>query len=72
MSARTHAVLSIEMVASSGLEVFAHNVETVRRLTMEVRDPRAKYDQSLEVLEYAKRTVPGLITKSSIMLGGGR
>ncbi len=53
------------------MEVFAHNVETVRRLTMEVRDPRAKYDQSLRVLEHAKRTVPGLVTKSSLMLGLG-
>jgi len=59
------------VVASSGLEVFAHNVETVRRLTVEVRDPRAKYAQSLKVLEHAKQTVPGLVTKSSIMLGLG-
>lgn len=36
-----------------------------------VRDPRAKYEQSLDVLRHAKRTVPHLITKSSIMLGVG-
>ena len=36
-----------------------------------VRDPRAKYHQSLEVLKHAKMTVPSLITKSSIMLGVG-
>lgn len=44
----------IEIVAKSGLEVYAHNIETVRRLTPTVRDPRAKYDQSLNVLKYAK------------------
>ncbi|KAI6177173.1 Lipoyl synthase, mitochondrial [Aphelenchoides bicaudatus] len=62
---------SVEIVAKSGLEVYAHNIETVRRLTPGVRDPRAKYDQSLATLEHAKRTNPALITKSSIMLGLG-
>ena len=50
----TGCLQSIQRVANSGLEVFAHNVETVRRLTSFVRDPRAKYDQSLRVLQYAK------------------
>ena len=36
-----------------------------------VRDPRAKYRQSLDVLKHAKRSVPDLVTKSSIMLGVG-
>lgn len=36
-----------------------------------MRDPRAKYDQSLSTLEHAKRANPALITKSSIMLGLG-
>ncbi|KAF7639536.1 hypothetical protein Mgra_00000865 [Meloidogyne graminicola] len=62
---------SIQQVASSGLEVFAHNIETVRRLTSFVRDPRAKYDQSLHVLAVAKEKNPSLVTKSSIMLGLG-
>jgi lipoic acid synthetase len=62
---------SVEVVARSGLEVYAHNIETVRRLTSGVRDPRAKYDQSLATLEHAKQTNPNLITKSSIMLGLG-
>uniref|UniRef100_A0AC34Q656 Lipoyl synthase, mitochondrial n=1 Tax=Panagrolaimus sp. JU765 TaxID=591449 RepID=A0AC34Q656_9BILA len=62
---------SVETVALSGLEVYAHNLETVRRLTPWVRDPRAKYDQSLSTLEHAKKTNPDLITKSSIMLGLG-
>ncbi len=52
-------------------DVFAHNIETVRRLQKEVRDPRAGYEQSLLVLEAAKKANPGIITKSSIMLGLG-
>jgi len=47
-------IQSIQRVANSGLEVFAHNIETVERLTSFVRDPRAKYNQSLRVLEFAK------------------
>jgi lipoic acid synthetase len=62
---------SIEMVVQSGLEVYAHNLETVRRLTPWVRDPRAKYDQSLKALEHAKQSNPSVITKSSLMLGLG-
>eukprot|EP00741_Cyanophora_paradoxa_P005269 tig00000865_g5108.t1 len=58
-------------VARSGLDVYAHNVETVERLQGYVRDYRAGYRQSLTVLEHAKRVVPGLLTKSSIMLGVG-
>ena len=49
--------------------VLAHNVETVRRLSPTVRDHRASYDQSLEVLKYADSK--GFVTKSSIMLGFG-
>jgi biotin synthase-like enzyme len=58
-------------VATSGLEVFAHNIETVERLTPFVRDPKAKYRQTLKVLEHAKKVKKGLVTKSSIMLGLG-
>jgi lipoyl synthase len=47
----------VRTVADSGLEVLAHNVETVRRLTSFVRDPRAKYDQSLQVLAHAKEVI---------------
>ena len=61
----------VQAVASSGLDVFAHNIETVERLTPAVRDPRAKYRQTLEVLRKAKEAVPGLVTKTSIMLGLG-
>ncbi|MCB9645597.1 MAG: lipoyl synthase [Deltaproteobacteria bacterium] len=62
---------SVELVASTPLAVFAHNVETVERLTPSVRDPRASYAQSLEVLEHAKRFVPHVLTKSSLMVGLG-
>lgn len=61
----------ISRVAVSGLDVLAHNVETVESRTPFVRDRRAKYRQSLEVLQQAKRAKPGLITKTSIMLGCG-
>jgi len=60
----------IEAVATSGLDVFAHNMETVERLTPMVRDHRAKYHQSLAVLKYAK-SVSNCLTKTSIMLGLG-
>jgi len=60
----------IQNVATSGLDVFAHNVETVKRLTSKVRDRRANYDQSLAVLKYAKN-VGNCITKTSLMLGLG-
>lgn len=61
----------VEIVVDSGLEVFAQNVETVRRLTHPVRDPRASYEQTLSVLEHAKRHRPGVLTKTSLMLGLG-
>ena len=46
-------------------------METVKRLTRKVRDYRAGYQQSLDVLKYAKKVKPSLITKTSIMLGLG-
>ena len=60
-----------EVVAQSGLDVYAHNVETVEDLTPMVRDRRAGFRQSLEVLRRAKTSREGLITKTSIMLGLG-
>lgn len=62
---------SVAKVVSAGPDVFAHNLETVRRLTPRVRDPRAGYDQSLEVLAYVKELEPRRVTKSSLMLGLG-
>lgn len=61
----------VETVVSSGLEVFAQNVETVRRLTHPVRDPRAGYQQTLRVLQHAKVFRPDVLTKTSLMLGLG-
>ena len=61
----------VETVVDSGIEVFAQNIETVRRLTHPVRDPRAGYEQTLEVLRIAKRRRPEVLTKSSLMLGLG-
>ena len=60
----------VSLVANSGLDVYAHNVETVEALTPYVRDRRATFRQSLKVLEHAKKE--GVrITKTSIMLGVG-
>jgi lipoic acid synthetase len=60
----------VQQVATSGLDVFAHNVETVERLQSVVRDRRANWKQSLGVLAAAK-DAGASITKTSIMLGCG-
>ena len=62
---------AIKKLALSGLDVYAHNVETVERLQPHVRDRRANYAQSLETLRYAKEVNPKLLTKTSLMLGLG-
>lgn len=62
---------SIKRLALSGLDVYAHNVETVKRLQKYVRDKRANYEQSLSVLKTAKEINPQLYTKTSVMLGLG-
>ena len=61
----------VETVVDSGISVFAQNVETVKRLTHPVRDPRASYEQTLEVLAHAKKYRPDVLTKTSLMLGLG-
>ncbi len=61
----------VETVVGSGLDVFAQNVETVRRLTHPVRDARAGYDQTLQVLAHGKKFRPEVLTKTSLMLGLG-
>ncbi|KAL9114843.1 MAG: hypothetical protein Q9227_001086 [Pyrenula ochraceoflavens] len=61
----------VRLVATSGLDVYAHNVETVEALTPQVRDRRATFRQSLKVLDSAKKAKDGLITKTSLMLGLG-
>jgi lipoic acid synthetase len=53
------------------VDVFAQNVETVRRLTHPVRDPRASYEQTLSVLAHAKQHRPSVLVKTSLMLGLG-
>jgi lipoic acid synthetase len=60
---------NIDRIVKVAPEVVSHNIETVRRLTREVRI-QAKYDQSLEVLKYLKEQGIGR-TKSGIMLGLG-
>lgn len=60
----------VSLVAQSGLDVYAHNIETVEALTPRVRDRRATFRQSLDVLGHAKKE--GVrVTKTSIMLGVG-
>lgn len=61
----------VSIVATSGLDVYAHNIETVERLTPRVRDRRAGYTQSLKVLSHVKSVNPNVLTKTSIMLGLG-
>ncbi|KAF3019836.1 hypothetical protein E8E14_013153 [Neopestalotiopsis sp. 37M] len=63
----------VKIVADSGLDVYAHNVETVEGLTPYVRDRRATFRQSLRVLNHVKdvRGDQGIITKTSLMLGLG-
>lgn len=61
----------IEKIIEESPAVLAHNLETVRSLTPEVRDPRAGYEQSLNVLNHIKQVNPDQLTKSSIMLGLG-
>ena len=62
---------SIETLVNCGLEVFAQNIETVERLTHQVRDIRAGYQQTLDVLAESKRINPEVLTKTSIILGLG-
>ena len=62
---------SLAIVAEARPHVVAHNIETVERLTPTVRDRRAKYAQSLRVLEYLKQRPEKLYTKTSIMIGLG-
>jgi lipoyl synthase len=62
---------AVYTVIDSGVEVYAQNLETVRRLTHPIRDSRAGYDQTLSVLAGAKAYKPSIYTKTSLMLGLG-
>lgn len=65
----------IDVMAKSQADVLAHNIETVERLQLRVRDPRASFKQSLMVLEHYKKAREAIggtvVTKSSLMLGLG-
>ena len=61
----------IDTVLQSRPDVFAHNVEVVRRITLHVRDIRCTYERSLDVLRYAKKAAPDRFVKSSVMVGAG-
>jgi lipoyl synthase len=63
---------ALRTVLGAAPDVLAHNLETVRSISPRVRDPRAGYDRSLGVLAAARALAPpGLVTKSSVMLGLG-
>ncbi len=61
----------VATVIDAGLVTYAQNLETVERLTHVVRDVRAGYRQTLDVLAFAKRHAPQVVTKTSLMLGLG-
>ena len=61
----------LQNVTDAQPDVIGHNLETVKRLQSRVRDRKANYHQSLEVLKNVKKLSPDIITKSSIMLGLG-
>ena len=63
--------LDIAHLLETGVDVFAQNVETVERLTHVVRDARAGYQQTLQVLAFAKKHRKDVLTKTSLMLGLG-
>jgi len=62
---------ALDIVMDAKPDVFAHNLETVRRLTPAVRDKRATFDQSLAILKHAKVRAPQRYTKTSLMIGLG-
>ena len=62
---------ALEVLIGSGPEVVGHNVETVRRLTKRVRDRRAGYERSLDVLRMVKEIAPSRLVKSSVLVGLG-
>ncbi len=60
----------IRTVVESGPQIINHNLETVRRLSHEIR-PEADYDRSLKVLRVVKELDDSIYTKSGIMVGLG-
>jgi lipoyl synthase len=61
---------AVARVLDAGPHVFNHNLETAPRLYKRVR-PQARYQQSLDVLAFAKRYRPEVLTKSGLMAGLG-
>lgn len=61
----------LEKIVQSGVDVVGHNVETVRRFTSRIRDRRATYERSLDVLKTIKKIDKSQLTKSSLMVGFG-
>jgi lipoyl synthase len=61
----------LDRLLGAGADVVGHNLETVRRLTPRLRDRRAGYDQSLDVLRYVSARASGMQTKSGLMVGLG-
>lgn len=62
---------SLKIVVDAGCDVFAHNIETVKRLSKYVRDPKANYTRSLNLLKKVHKYKPDLILKSGFMVGLG-
>jgi lipoic acid synthetase len=66
---------ALDTLLASDIAVFAQNIETVKRLTHPVRDPRAGYEQTLDLLAYAKSYSKAnhrtFLVKTSLMLGLG-
>jgi hypothetical protein len=61
----------MHVLAQSNPYVIAQNIETVKRLTHPVRDPRAGYDKTLSCLSFYKKNYPSIQTKTSLMVGLG-
>ena len=62
---------SLKKLIDSPVDVLAHNIEVIKRLTSHIRDPRASYRQSLTLLKKIKELNPNILTKSSLMVGLG-
>ncbi|MGB4730192.1 MAG: lipoyl synthase [Candidatus Hydrothermia bacterium] len=62
---------NIKKIVDSGIDVFAHNVEVVRRLTPEIRDHRASFDISIKTISIVKELKPDILSKSGFMVGLG-
>jgi lipoyl synthase len=61
----------VDVTVDARPDVWAHNIEVVRRLQRTIRDVRCSYDRSLDVLSHTKKRCPEMVTKSSIMVGIG-